>query len=201
MRTTIVVAALALCGGCVDLSDLTGSRQAEEHTAAICRHWEGMARDAARPDAAMIARHDRLAQKAEDLRAAAVRLHGAALDAAIGAIAQAQIQADDVYDVADKQRAANECWAELGVMQQIHGEMAQDLMRPASEPPQAPVGLGRSLPSMSDPPSPPPSNPLPPDLYAVQHSPVTLFSPDGPVIGETSRIGGTAPAIVLVPTP
>jgi hypothetical protein len=28
------------------------------------------------------------------------------------------------------------------------------------------------------------------DLYAVQHGAVTLFSPDGPLIGETSRIGG-----------
>jgi hypothetical protein len=209
MRTTILLAALTLCGGCVDLADLTGSRQAEEHAVASCRRWDEMAQNAAHPDAATIAFHDRLAQKAADLKAAAVGLHGAALDAAIGAIARAEIEANAVYDAADKRRIANECWAELGVMRQIHGEMARDLMRTVNEPSPNPptdamrgaVRVDRSGPAFQAPPAPPPALSSPPDLYAVQHGAVTLFSPDGPRIGETSRIGGPAPSVVLVPAP
>jgi hypothetical protein len=38
------------------------------------------------------------------------------------------------------------------------------------------------------------------DLYAVKHGDIRLHSPDGPVVGETTRIGGDPPpTVVLVP--
>jgi hypothetical protein len=61
--------------------------------------------------------------------------------------------------------------------------------------------LNRPRPVLSMPPPAPLPSPPPPDLYAVQRAPVGLFSPEGPTIGQTSRIGGTPPSIVVVPAP
>jgi hypothetical protein len=51
---------------------------------------------------------------------------------------------------------------------------------------------------------PPPSPPAPSPLYSVQHGDIRLFSPEGPVIGQTSQIGiggNPPPTAVIVPVP
>jgi hypothetical protein len=206
LRIALLWGAALSIGGCADLSDLTGSRQAEENIAARCRNWDAMARAAAYPDAATIARHDQLAEKAADLEAAAVaqQLHGAALETAAEVIAQAKIEADDVYDAHRKYQVAQQCWENLGLVEQQHGEMRQHLnaATDSSPPTFVPSPRFESDPSLFQPPSPPPASPPPPDLYAVQHGDIRLFSPDGPAIGQTTQIGPTpAPTIVLVPVP
>jgi hypothetical protein len=60
---------------------------------AQCRRWDAIAANAAHPDAATIARHDKLMQKAADLEAAAVKLQGPVREAAIRNIAQAHVEA------------------------------------------------------------------------------------------------------------
>ena len=155
------------------------------------------------PDAATIARHDRLAQKAADLQADALaqQLHGAALEAAVENIAQAQIEADAIYDAPGKREIANQCWADLGLEREMRAGMIRDL---AATAPRAPAtGPPVSHPDMSvfTPPAAPPGSSPPPDLYAVQHGDIRLGSPDGPVVGQTTRIGSPPPSIVLVPVP
>ena len=206
-RTTALCGVALWIAACGDLSDLTGSRQAENNIAASCRNWDAMARAAAHPDAATIALHDRLAQKAADLEATAVaqQLSGAALEHAAQGIAQAQIEADDVYDAKGKYRIASQCWQSLGLVEQQHREMMQDLTNAASSPQSAPGKQTTPIfhPDMSvftTPTTPGPSAP-PPDLYQVQHGDIHLYSPDGPVVGQTTRIGSPPPSVVLVPVP
>jgi hypothetical protein len=163
----VLIVACALCAcatlwiaGCADLHDLTGSRNTEENMAASCRNWDAMARAAAHPDAATIARHDQLAQKAAELKAAAAaqELHVAALERAAAAIAQAQIEADDVYDAQQKYRTAEQCWQGLGLVSQQHREMMRDLMNgDAATPSRQTTPIFTPGPVLSTPPSPPPA--------------------------------------------
>ena len=52
---------------------------------------------------------------------------------------------------------------------------------------------------------PPPPSPMPSsglsDIYAVHRSDIRIGSPDGPIVGQTTRIGSPPPPIVLVPVP
>ena len=166
------------------------------------RNWDAIAENAAHPDAFTIARHDRLAQKAADLQAVALaqQLRGAALEA-VENIAQAKIEADAIYDAPGKREIANQCWADLGLEREMRAGMIRDL---AATAPRAPAtGPPVSHPDMSvfTPPAAPPGSSPPPDLYAVQHGDIRLGSPDGPVVGQTTRIGSPPPSIVLVPVP
>jgi hypothetical protein len=127
----VVALGVAGCG----LSVAEQSGKVEQDLAASCRRWDVDAEKAAHPDAATIARHERLAQRVADLTAGAGAqdLHGAALDAAIKNIAQAQIDADAVFDAPGKQQIANQCWAQLGVVRETHYEMRQRMLRAADE--------------------------------------------------------------------
>jgi hypothetical protein len=192
--------------GCA-LSQLSEDFQkADQAGVARCRNWEAMAENAANPDAATIARHDRLAQKAADLEAAAAaqQLRGAALETAAEAIAQAHIEADAVYDAPGKRQIANQCWADLGLERETGAGMIRDLAASGAGP-QAPASgppISRPDASVFTPPAAPPGSSPAPDLYAVQHGDIRLGSPDGPVVGQTTRIGGPPPpSIVLVPVP
>src|SRR6516225_5428840 len=109
--TTGLLCGLALgVAGC-GLSVAEQSRKVEHDYAVSCRRADADAEMAAHPDAATIARHDQLIQKAADLNAAAAAQHlqGAALDAAIATIAQLHIEAEALYDVSGKQQIANQC--------------------------------------------------------------------------------------------
>src|SRR5271170_4461953 len=107
MRNLQISAFLAtaafLVAGCAvsAVNELAASSQKlEQDISGRCLDWHARAEKAAHPDAETIALHDRLAKKAADLQAAAAsqQLHGAALQTAVGKIAQARIEADAVYD-------------------------------------------------------------------------------------------------------
>jgi hypothetical protein len=146
-RAFVIIASAISCVALTGCVRATSSAEVERDQAAHCRGWDADAQRAAHPDAAMIARHDQLAKKAADLFAAAAaqQLHGAAAEAAMGDVAQAQIEAEDVYDAKGKQRIADECWAGLGVIRDIHNETrtrafrtGDELDSPRSAPPITP---------------------------------------------------------------
>jgi hypothetical protein len=121
-------------GGCGALNPVQhlveSNRKSEESFAARCRDWEDQAARAAHPDAQLIAFHDQLQQKADAIQArvsAEKGLHGDALFAASAEIVQAQMRADDVYDVKDKLQNAAECWQGLGMVRDVHADMMQRL--------------------------------------------------------------------------
>jgi hypothetical protein len=161
-RATLLVSALGVAvigiAGCTNHShdDLTRSWKLEQQLTAQCRRWDAIAANAAHPDAATVARHDKLLQKAAELETAAVNLQGAARDAAIRNIAQAHVEAAAEYDAAGQRRIADQCWEHLGIAREEHQEMARELMQSAaelqssassirSELPIAPDGLGAAL--------------------------------------------------------
>jgi hypothetical protein len=147
MRTFRKAALCAIAlgiAGCVNYGNITESRNLEQDTAASCRRWDAMAYTAAHPDEATIVEHDRLVKKAADLEASAVGLHGQALDAAIKEIAQAQIDADAVYDAKGKQEVADSCWAMLGVAREQNRAGEQELQTRSLE------ALGNGLQSMGN---------------------------------------------------
>jgi len=157
LSTALGITALGIAG-CANHShdDLTRSWRLEQQLTAQCRRWDAIAANAAHPDAATVARHDKLLQKAAELETAAVNLQGAARDAAIRKIAQAHVEAAAEYDAAGQRRIADQCWEHLGIAREEHQEMARELMQSAaelqssassirSELPIAPDGLGAAL--------------------------------------------------------
>jgi hypothetical protein len=201
----VLVSSLALgVAGCTLSQRSDDFQKADQVGVARCQNWDAIAENAAHPDAATIARHDRLAEKAAELQAAAAvaqQLHGAALEAAIENIAQAQIEAKAVYDAPGKREIANRCWADLGLEREMQAGMIQKLATGAPQPPADGQPIYDPDMSIFTPPAAPPGSSPPPDLYAVQHGDIRLGSPDGPVIGQTTRIGSPAPSAVLVPVP
>lgn len=184
----VILGAAGGLSGCAAQGLADSSRKMEQDMAATCRNWETRAEMAAHPDAKMIALHDRLAKKAADLQAAATSLRGAARDAAIGNIAQAQIEADDVYDVRGKLQNAAECWRGLGMVQDTHAEMWQELNRSAN---QIDAGQGTGPETTPDPalytlqtqPPPPPNpNPLPFPDDGSDYIPKSSAAPDSPAL-------------------
>ena len=103
------VTALGIAGCANHDTGLTQSWKVEQDLTAQCRRWDAIAANAAYPDAATIARHDKLMQKVADLEATAVNLQGAAREAAIRNIAQAHIEAAAEYDAAGQRRIADQC--------------------------------------------------------------------------------------------
>jgi hypothetical protein len=146
----------------------------------------GLARSggkAAHPDTETIALHDRLAKKAADLQAAAVsqQLHGAALQTAMGNVAQAQIEADAVYDAQANLKNEAECWHELEMVKDTHKQMNQRLADSnLVDAPASPTWTARD-PSLYVLRPPPPAY-VPPagsgldDSYSQQHSRQHLHS-------------------------
>jgi len=110
MRNLQISAFLAtaafLVAGCAvsAVNELAASSQKlEQDISGRCLGWHAWAEKAAHPDAETIALHDRLAKKAADLQTAAVSQHGEALQTAMGKVAQAQIEADAVYEASESQ--------------------------------------------------------------------------------------------------
>ena len=167
-RATPLLAALGVTvlgiAGCTtrDHAELTRSWQVEQGLTAQCRRWDAIAANAADPDAATIARHDKLMQKAADLEAAAVKLQGPAREAAIRNIAQAHVEAAAEYDAAGQRRIADQCWENLGVARQEHEEMAREVVQGAAEL-QSSISPSdasyRRLSTVSAPPAPPQPTP------------------------------------------
>src|ERR1700693_1690889 len=191
-RAAIVALGVAALGiaGCVNHNhaDLTRSWKVEQDLTAQCHRWNAIAANSAHPDAATVARHDKLMQKAAELQTTAVNLQGAAREAAISNIAQAHVEAAAEYDATGQRLIANQCWENLGVARQEHQEMARELMQGAAEL-QSSISPSdasyRALPTVSAPPAPPQPTPMSSlgELYKVQQSDVHLHAPDGPVIG------------------
>src|SRR5277367_662338 len=136
MRNLKISASLAaaafLVAGCAGsaVSELAASSQKlEQDISGRCLGWHARAEKAAHPDAETIALHDRLAKKAADLQAAAAsqQLHGEALQTAAGKIAQAQIEADAVYDAQANLEVEADCWHELEMVKDTHKQMNQRL--------------------------------------------------------------------------
>jgi hypothetical protein len=134
ISTALGIAALGFAG-CANHShdDLTRSWRLEQQLTAQCRRWDAIAANAAHPDAATVARHDKLLQKAAELESAAINLQGEARDAAIRKIAQAHVEAVAEYDVAGQRRIADQCWQDLGVTREEHQEMAHEFMQGPAE--------------------------------------------------------------------
>ena len=122
---------VAGCGGSAVSELAASSQKLEQDISGRCLGWHARAEKAAHPDAETIALHDRLAKKAADLQAAAAsqQLHGEALQTAAGKIAQAQIEADAVYDAQANLEVEADCWHELEMVKDTHRRMAQRLAR------------------------------------------------------------------------
>jgi hypothetical protein len=87
------------------------------------------------------------------------------LDAAIAIIAQVNVEAEALYDVPGTQQIANQCWAMLGVVREMHYEMRQRMLRADGEIDAQQQSTPALTPSpstyapVSQPPAPPAPNP------------------------------------------
>lgn len=128
MRTAVLTLLVILADCGTPASNQSPQNYAfDQRLVATCHAWDERAEQAAHPDADTVARHDQLENKADDLIAAeAAHPHeGQARDAVLGAIAQARIVADDVYDAGGKRDIAASCWRELGLVQEMRAETRQ----------------------------------------------------------------------------
>jgi hypothetical protein len=193
LSTTGLLCALTLAVAGCGRSVAEQSRKVEQDYAASCRRWEADAEKAAHPDATTIAWHDRLTQKAADLKAAAgaQHLHGGALDAAIKNIAQVQIDADAVFDAPGKQRVANQCWAMLGVVRETHYEMRQRMLRATDEI----DGQQRSAPALM----PSPSTDAPVNQMPAVPAPNPVGTLDNLYIRPPPQTWGDTPYAPMIP--
>jgi hypothetical protein len=181
-RTTIVCALFG-AAGCNYTSPAESSRQTEQSIAASCRRWDDYAQKAANPDAPTIAAHDRLIRKAADLQAAAAaqNLRGVERDTAIGEIAQIRVEADALYDARGKKQIADQCWAGLGVVRDMHYEMRQREMRAGHQidmPQPAAAAPGIQAPASYQVPMPPaPPSPTPLSGLGSAYTPPSISPP------------------------
>lgn len=180
-RLIVIVAAGVLCllAVCIDRSAPASAQNAEQHMAATCKRWDAMVDAAAHPDAAAMVRHAKQMAHIADLRAA---------HASVETIVQAEIDADMLADLRNKEEGAASCWRMLGVVKQLHYEMNQrsleaaeeiDSQREASFSPDPSVYTLHSMPPAAPSPSPLPNLGT---IYAPpQPSPPTQFIPYGAV--------------------
>lgn len=197
-----------LASGCANpVADLVKSnRDLEEHKGAECRRWEERANNAANPDAATIALHSRLTSKIAEMNARAVSLSGPGLDAAIRKIAQAQIEADALFDANDKRKAAAECWEGLAMIRDMHGQMMRrlgqeaDQMAAASRSQQQWTPVDSSIYTLhTQPPSPPSPVPVP-DLALVPPArPNADTVPQSPELGAYVGTVPGGPNVYVIP--
>jgi hypothetical protein len=168
------VIALSFFGLCSCTSELRESAikaeqsasKTEQSIAARCRTWEDRARKAARPDADMIAQHERLLAKAAKFSAEAQTHYNDTVvrQTAIENQAQAEVEADAIYDWKGDLKLASDCWDELTLFER----QQRDIL----------AALGAN-PAAQEPASSPPSTYMPPDLSYTQH--VQPPSPPSPM--------------------
>jgi hypothetical protein len=149
----------------------TSAAMAEQSITASCRAWEERAKKSAHPDSEMTIQHDQLMAKAAKFSAEAqAQYHNVAVrQAAIENEAQAEIEADAIYDWRYKLKVASDCWENLKLVEEMHREQRQRLSRLAGEL-AAEQSTSRTIPQRSvytppthltQPPSPPSPSPVP----------------------------------------
>ncbi len=122
-----VIAAVAL-GGC-NTEFAASAGKTEQSMAASCQAWEQRAKEAANPNAELIARHNLLMAKAEQFKREALARYDdvAARQAAIENEVQAKIDADGLYDWRYDLKTARECWDGLNLAEEIHRQQVERL--------------------------------------------------------------------------
>ena len=113
----------------------TSAAKAERSITASCRAWEEYAKQAAHPDAVMIANHGKLIAKAGKIAAEAQTNYKnkELYLSLLGDSAQAKIEADAIYDWRYKLKVASDCWENLKLVEEMHREQRQRLARLAGE--------------------------------------------------------------------
>lgn len=149
----------------------------EQSIAARCRAWEDRARKAARPDADMIAQHEQLLAKAAKFSAEAQAHYNDTVvrQRAIENQAQAQVEADAIYDWKEDLKLASDCWDQLKFFERQQRDILATVgATPAAQEP-VPSPLSTFMPPDSSytlQAQPPPPSPMPvPNLGSIYYPP------------------------------